>query len=76
MSPEWKSPHLKASTVFSSTEIIAELGSERIRANRPICYTSTDSVFQIAAHEEVFGLERLHRLCTTDRARYRRGWSG
>ena len=47
----------------SGTEIIAELGAEHVRTDRPICYTSADSVFQIAAHEEAFGLERLHRLC-------------
>ncbi|HZP67955.1 MAG TPA: phosphopentomutase [Rudaea sp.] len=47
----------------SGTEIIAELGAEHIATGRPICYTSADSVFQIAAHEEHFGLERLYRLC-------------
>ncbi len=43
--------------------IIAELGTEHLRTGWPICYTSADSVFQIAAHEEGFGLERLLRLC-------------
>jgi phosphopentomutase len=47
----------------SGTEIIARLGEEHIRTGRPICYTSSDSVFQIAAHEGHFGLERLYRLC-------------
>ena len=47
----------------SGTEIIAELGAEHVRTAKPICYTSADSVFQIAAHEEVFGLERLLTLC-------------
>jgi phosphopentomutase len=47
----------------SGTEIIAELGAEHLRTGRPICYTSGDSVFQIAAHEQAFGLERLYRLC-------------
>ena len=47
----------------SGTEIIARLGAEHIRTGQPICYTSADSVFQIAAHEEAFGLERLLRLC-------------
>ena len=37
--------------------------SEHLRTGRPICYTSVDSVFQIAAHEEAFGLERLMKLC-------------
>jgi phosphopentomutase len=47
----------------SGTAIIAELGEEHLRTGRPICYTSADSVFQIAAHEQVFGLQRLYRLC-------------
>ncbi|MDP3896521.1 MAG: phosphopentomutase [Mesorhizobium sp.] len=47
----------------SGTEIIAELGEEHIRSGKPICYTSGDSVFQIAAHETHFGLERLYELC-------------
>lgn len=47
----------------SGTEIIAELGEEHLRTGLPIFYTSADSVFQIAAHEEHFGLERLYRLC-------------
>lgn len=51
----------------SGTRIIAELGEEHLRTGRPICYTSADSVFQIAAHEERFGLERLYQLCATVR---------
>ena len=47
----------------SGTQIIAELGEESIRTGKPICYTSIDSVFQIAAHEAHFGLERLYRVC-------------
>jgi phosphopentomutase len=47
----------------SGTEIIAELGAAHIRTGKPICYTSADSVFQIAAHEEHFGLQRLYELC-------------
>jgi phosphopentomutase len=43
----------------SGTEIIAELGDEQVRSGKPICYTSADSVFQIATHEETFRLERL-----------------
>lgn len=49
----------------SGTTIIAELGEESIRTGKPICYTSIDSVFQIAAHEQHFGLERLYELCKT-----------
>ena len=47
----------------SGTEIIAELGEEHVRTGKPICYTSSDSVFQIAAHENHFGLEKLYALC-------------
>jgi phosphopentomutase len=47
----------------SGTEIIDRLGPEHMRTGRPICYTSADSVFQIAAHEESFGLPRLIALC-------------
>jgi len=47
----------------SGTEIIARLGEEHIQSGKPICYTSADSVFQIAAHEEHFGLDRLLALC-------------
>ena len=47
----------------SGTEIIARLGDAHVKTGKPICYTSADSVFQIAAHEEVFGLDRLLELC-------------
>ncbi|WP_375175428.1 phosphopentomutase [Pseudooceanicola sp.] len=47
----------------SGTAIVAELGEEHMRSGKPICYTSADSVFQIAAHEETFGLQRLLDLC-------------
>jgi len=47
--------------------IIDELGAEHVRTAKPICYTSADSVFQIAAHEEAFGLERLYDLCRVAR---------
>jgi phosphopentomutase len=47
----------------SGTEIIERFGEEHIRTGKPICYTSADSVFQIAAHESHFGLERLYELC-------------
>lgn len=43
--------------------IMDELGAEHLRTGWPICYTSADSVFQIAAHEEAFGLDRLLKLC-------------
>lgn len=47
----------------SGIPIIEELGAEHMRTGWPICYTSADSVFQIAAHEETFGLDRLLTLC-------------
>ena len=47
----------------SGTTIINELGDEHVASGKPILYTSADSVLQIAAHEEHFGLERLYQLC-------------
>ncbi len=47
----------------SGTEIIAELGEQHLLSGQPIVYTSADSVFQIAAHEEIIPLERLYELC-------------
>ena len=47
----------------SGTEIIKELGEEHVRTGKPIVYTSGDSVFQIAAHEEVIPLAELYRMC-------------
>jgi len=47
----------------SGTTIIAELGEEHLRTGSPIVYTSADSVFQIAAHEDVIPLEELYRAC-------------
>ena len=46
----------------SGTAIIQELGEEHVRTGYPIVYTSADSVFQIAAHEEVIKLEELYRM--------------
>lgn len=47
----------------SGTDIISRLGEEHVKTGKPICYTSADSVFQIAAHEDTFGLQRLYDLC-------------
>lgn len=47
----------------SGTEILDELGEEHIKTGKPIFYTSADSVLQIAAHEEYFGLQKLYDLC-------------
>ena len=51
----------------SGTTIIAELGDEHVRTGKPIVYTSADSVFKVAAHEEAFGLQRLYDLCAIAR---------
>lgn len=51
----------------SGTEIINELGAEHVRTGFPIVYTSGDSVFQIAAHEEVIPVERLYKICELTR---------
>lgn len=51
----------------SGTDIIANLGAEHIKTGLPICYTSADSVFQVAAHEEHFGLDNLYQYCETVR---------
>lgn len=51
----------------SGTEVIERFGQEHLRTLAPICYTSTDSVLQIAAHETHFGLERLYALCAVVR---------
>ncbi len=47
----------------SGTEIIMKLGDEHVKTKKPIVYTSADSVFQIAAHEEAYGLDNLYRIC-------------
>jgi phosphopentomutase len=47
----------------SGTEIIKQLGEEHVKSGRPIVYTSGDSVFQVAAHEDVIGVEELYRIC-------------
>lgn len=51
----------------SGTEILAAFGERHMQTGMPICYTSADSVFQIAAHEETFGLERLYDICAIAR---------
>ncbi|MEW6982987.1 phosphopentomutase [Colwelliaceae bacterium 6471] len=52
----------------SGTTIIEALGTEHIKSGLPICYTSADSVFQVAAHEEHFGLDNLYTYCEHVRA--------
>jgi phosphopentomutase len=53
----------------SGTQIIQELGSEHVATGKPIVYTSADSVFQIAAHEDVIPIEELYRICGVARER-------
>ncbi len=60
-------PGLLGNKHASGTEIIVELGEEHMLSGKPIIYTSADSVIQIAAHEESFGLERLLDVCRVAR---------
>jgi len=64
---EAKIPGILGNKAASGTEIIRELGEEHLRTGKVIVYTSGDSVFQIAAHEEVFGLEKLYEICEVAR---------
>jgi len=64
---ETKVPGILGNIPASGTEIIKELGQEHVESQKPIVYTSADSVFQIAAHEEVIPLERLYEICETAR---------
>lgn len=57
----------------SGTEIIQELGEEHVRSGHPILYTSADSVFQIAAHQDVIPLEELYQMCSIARAQLKSG---
>lgn len=58
-----KLPGVLGNCHASGTDIIKALGDEHIKTGKPIVYTSADSVFQIAAHEQHFGLERLYQVC-------------
>ena len=58
-----KVPGVLANTVASGTEIIKRFGEEHIRTGKPIVYTSADSVFQIAAHEETIPIEKQYEIC-------------
>jgi len=62
-----KLPGILGNSHASGTAIIDEFGAEHMRTGKPICYTSVDSVLQIAAHEETFGLQRLYDLCKIGR---------
>jgi len=56
-------PGILANVPASGTEIIKDFGEEHMKTGKPIIYTSADSVFQIAAHEEVIPVERLYEIC-------------
>ena len=60
---EGKLAGILANRHASGTAVIADYGEEHLRTLKPICYTSADSVLQIAAHEQAFGLDRLYDLC-------------
>lgn len=60
-------PGVLGNVPASGTEIIKELGEEHIRTGKPIVYTSADSVFQIAAHEEIVPIDRLYEMCEVAR---------
>ncbi len=60
-------PGVLGNTPASGTEIIKQLGEEHVRTGKPIVYTSADSVFQIAAHEEVVPIDRLYEICKVAR---------
>jgi phosphopentomutase len=61
-------PGILGNVPASGTEIIKELGEEHMKTGKPIVYTSADSVFQIAAHEEVIPIHRLYEICEIARA--------
>ena len=56
-------PGILGNVPASGTEIIKQLGEEHVRSGKPIVYTSADSVFQIAAHEEIVPIDRLYEIC-------------
>ena len=56
-------PGVLGNSVASGTDVIRELGEEHVRTGKPIVYTSADSVFQIAAHENVIPIERQYEIC-------------
>ncbi|HVF44762.1 MAG TPA: phosphopentomutase [Pyrinomonadaceae bacterium] len=64
---EAKVPGVLGNYPASGTEVIKELGEEHVRTGKPIVYTSADSVFQIAAHEEVIPVARLYEICEAAR---------
>jgi len=64
-------PGILGNLPASGTEIIKQLGQEHVQTKKPIVYTSADSVFQIAAHEEIIPLDRLYEICEIARGMLR-----
>jgi phosphopentomutase len=64
-------PGILGNIPASGTEIIKDLGAEHVQTRKPIVYTSADSVFQIAAHEEIISLDRLYEICEIARGMLR-----
>ncbi len=64
---EAKLPGVLGNCAASGTEIIKRLGEEHVRTGKPILYTSADSVWQVATHEDSFGLEHLYDICQVAR---------
>lgn len=60
-------PGILGNKTASGTDIIRELGEEHIQTRKPIIYTSADSVFQIACHEDIYSPEELYKMCETAR---------
>jgi phosphopentomutase len=60
-------PGFLGNKAASGTDILTELGEAHLATGKPIVYTSADSVFQVAMHEEVFGLDRLYQVCEVAR---------
>src|SRR5690606_5444866 len=60
-------PGYLGNCVASGTTILEELGEEHLRSGKPIVYTSSDSVFQVACSEDIFGLEALYKICRSAR---------
>lgn len=64
---ENKLPGVLGNCAASGTEIIERLGAEHMATGKPILYTSADSVWQVAAHEKAFGLQKLYKICKSAR---------
>lgn len=66
-------PGILGNKAASGTEIIKELGAEHVKTGYPIVYTSADSVFQIAAHEDIIPLKKLYEICDITRTQVMTG---